>query len=324
MRQKIGMIGGGSWATAMVRVLQEHDDVEVVWWMRNATVAEHIARCGRNPQHLDSLQLDPARLATTTVLANAVRDCRLLFLGVPSAFVPQVLQDVPAQQWRERQMASLVKGFNPQYGCSITDYLVSHIGMAEQDVCVVSGASHAEEVAMGKDTFLTIASQGADIRRMVGNLIGCPYIHTVESDKRTCVEMGGLMKNVYAIAAGMVAGWGGGDNLTAALAAAAAAEMRNMLGGEALPVGMLSDLMVTCFSAHSRNRALGVALLQGETATQHFAHTNTVAEGYYSAHIMHTLPHNCPTPIADAVYAVLYQEADPRKTLRTLIDNLMR
>ena len=321
---EIGVIGGGSWATAIVGVLLEQKGRRVCWWVRRAEVAEAIESLGHNPHYLPHLALDASRLYATTDLSAVLRRCEVVLLAVPSAYVPQVVQQVPREAWEGHRLASLVKGYiapdSPvDPALSPTEYLALRCGLPHEALCVVSGASHAEEVAQRHHTFLTIASCNSAFTHEMAQLLDCPYIHTRQSSDSASLELCGLTKNIYAIATGIANGLGYGDNLLATLTAAAAREMHHLIDLPQPAFNMLSDLMVTCFSPHSRNRALGQSIAHGRTPQEHFALTGMVAEGYYAAATLHRLPIEAPRPIAEAVYRILYHASRPSDEFNQLI-----
>lgn len=318
----IGMIGGGSWATALIKILLEKSGDRVEWWVRSPEVARGIERRGRNPHHLSALKLDASRLDVSTDLAQVVGNCDLLFLSVPSAYLAPTLATLPTTAWEGKRIASAVKGFVPESNSSVSDYLIGTLHIPSQNICVVSGPSHAEEVAVGQDTFLNVASTNPSLAEEVAGRLQCSYIHTTVVDDVRSLELCGMAKNVYAVAAGMATALGGGDNLTAMLTAAATHEMISLIGCSHIAYRLLGDLMVTCFSHHSRNRALGEAVVAGISPDEHFRRTGMVAEGYFSARVLHLMQKNADTPIADSVYRVLHEGTDPDKELRNLIDNV--
>ncbi|MBR4738764.1 MAG: NAD(P)-binding domain-containing protein [Bacteroidales bacterium] len=319
----IAMIGSGSWATALVKILLENRSHHLRWWMRDGEVRDSLATTGRNPRHLTDLQLDASRFHVSTDLSSVVATSDTLVLAVPSVFLANTLATLPATALHGKHIVSAVKGYLPGYRKSVSEYLQEQLQVPADNICVVSGPSHAEEVAEGKATFLTVASSNRQLATNAAAMLGCGYIHASVSDEVHTIELCGLTKNVYAVAAGIADGLGYGDNLVAVLTTAAAHEIQGIIPETALTFRLLSDLIVTCFSRHSRNRALGVAVAHGVSPGQYFRDTGMVAEGYYSADAMHFMSHPCPTPIADAVYDILYRGADPATCFSYLIDNVL-
>ena len=318
----IGVIGSGSWATAIVKILLEKPQCNLLWWVRQERVCEHLLATGHNPLHLSSLQLDRHRLNVSTDLPSIVAAADTLVLAVPSVYLAHTLSMLPDGALQGKHIVSAIKGYEPESKVSVTEYLRQRYHLPDDRLCVVSGPSHAEEVAVGLPTFLTVASSNPLLANEVAQLLRCRYIHTQVSHEVHTIELCGLTKNVYAIAAGLASGLGYGDNLVAVLTTASAHELQDILPETTLAFRLLSDLLVTCFSQHSRNRALGEAVARGISPEAHFRQTGMVAEGYYSAAVMHSLPKPHPTPIAEAVYNILYHKDSPKQTIDQLIDDI--
>lgn len=319
----IAIIGSGCWATAIVKILLETSNRELYWWVRSDEVYDSLCASGRNSRHLPSLQLDTYRLHIDTDLAHVVAAADTLLLAVPSVYVTEVLSQLPIETYHGKRFISAIKGFVPQHQQSLSQYLHLHLQVPFDDICVVSGPSHAEEVAEGMTTFLTVASFNRLFADEIAGILCCRYIHTSVSDEVDAIELCGLTKNIYAIAAGLAHGLGYGDNLIAVLTTAAAHELQGFFPETTLAFRLLSDLLVTCFSHHSRNRALGEAVACGISPDYHFRTSGMVAEGYYSAAIMHNMERPSATPIADAVFDILYRGADPHERMEYLINNVL-
>lgn len=275
---------------------------------------------GRNTRHLPSIPFDRERIIVSCDLATTVAASDTLVVAVPSVYVADVLRQLPQDAYAGKRIVSAVKGYVPQEGLSISQFVNREFHVSDNNFCVISGPSHAEEVAEGLPTFLSVASHNSILAYEVAKMIHCRYIHTSVSDEVHTLEFNGLAKNIYAVAAGVAVGIGYGDNTVSMLIAAAARELHNLLPDSQLHYHLLGDLMVTCFSRHSRNRALGEAVAGGESISEYFRRTGMVAEGYYSAAAMHNMPLPCPIPIAEAVYRILHEGASPRQEVEHLID----
>ena len=331
IQKMIGMIGSGSWATALVKILLEQPGQKVNWWVRSTTVRDSLAATGRNPKHLPEMSLDTSRLNITGNLADIVNGSTHLFLAIPSAYIGDTLEMLPHSAYSGHCFISAIKGVMPRRKMPVSMFLEKTIGASPDDVCVVSGPSHAEEVATGMPTFLTVASRSRKLYEDVEQMLRCSYIHTRHTADIDGVERCGLGKNIYAIAAGICQGLGYGDNLNAVLTTAAFREMKFMLD-KYMPANdrdmsqpcYLGDLMVTCWSQHSRNRRLGEMLAHGSSPDAAFASMGTVAEGYYSVKNLHeiALQNGMTMPIAESVYRVLYEHSDPRAEIENLIANV--
>ena len=330
----IAVIGSGSWATAIIKILQENSPQKVNWWARSKEVADGVASTGRNPRHLSDVQLDPSRLWVSDNLQSVVNASDVLLLAIPSAYIDNVLSLLPTEAMRGKRIISAIKGTLPDCCMSISQYVEQHFGVEPDNICVISGPSHAEEVAHGMPTYLTAASRNETFAREVAGRLSSHYIITSVSTDIDGVERCGLAKNIYAIAAGICCGLGYGDNLNAVLTAGAIREIDNLIEKN-LPFPKrnildncyLGDLMVTCWSRHSRNRALGEAVARGEKPHDVFARTGSIAEGYYSVKNLHRIAKSIgvsdKVPIAEAVYRILYKDADPHQEIERLIETVL-
>lgn len=328
----IGVIGSGSWATAIVKILQEQQDRTLNWWVRNNEVRDGLLRDGRNPKHLSSVQLDINRLNISGDLAAVVEKSEYLFLVIPSAFIAGVLEQIPASAYKGKKIISAIKGVIPEKRSSVATYLENNFKIKRNDICVISGPTHAEEASRCMPTFLTVASYNSSLAIEVEQMMRCPYLHTTHSTDIQAIERLGLVKNIYAIAAGICQGLGYGDNLNAVMVSAAMREIMNLVKGyPSITRNMadncyLGDLMVTCWSQHSRNRRLGEEIAKGNKIPDIFDRMGTVAEGYFSARNFHEiglmLSKLDEMPIIEAVYRILYENADPKTEIDYLIDNV--
>ena len=330
----IGIIGSGSWATALVKILLENAGHEVNWWVRSNDIRTSLTTEGRNARHLSSVVFDPKRIHVNGDLATVVAESDLLLLAVPSAYIGGTLSTLPPDAYQGKRFISAIKGTIPDSCTSVSNFLESELGVAKSDICMVSGPSHAEEVATELPTFLTVASCDKAFAEEVSNMLKCSYCHTSTTADVDGIEHCVLAKNIYAIAAGICQGLGYGDNLNAVLTSAALREIGTQLekyipfkGRRMEDYCYLGDLMVTCWSMHSRNRALGVAVAKGRRPSEVFARTGSVAEGYYSVKNMHIIYERFGAtesiPIAEAVYRILYERASPRKEIEKLINNVL-
>ena len=257
----------------------------------------------------------------------------MLFLAVPSAYLHSVLSQIQPSLLHAKKIVSAIKGSVTEYCLSVSMYLEQILGVAKHNIGLISGPSHAEEVGCGLHTFLTIASTNDELSHEVEQALHCPYIHTSLSSDIDGIERCGLGKNIYAIAAGICQGLGYGDNLNAVLTLAAAREMRQLMD-TFIPYPQrdfdvpcyFGDLMVTCWSPHSRNRRLGEMIARGKSLEEAAASIGTLPEGYYSVNTLHkraeSLRSEAPIPIVEAIYRILYEESDPRSEMDYLIEHV--
>ena len=325
----IGVIGSGSWATAIIKILQEDPERNVVWWVRRVEVRDALTRNHRNPDHLTDTELDVSRLEITGDLASVVGKCSHLILVIPSAHIASVLNSLPPEAYKGRKFVSAIKGAIPETVTSVSMYLEKSLLVPRENICVISGPTHAEEVCRQMPTFLAVASTSKSLANEVERLLACQYLHTISTEDIIGVEVAGLMKNVYAIGAGICQGVGYGDNMTAVYVTTAYREMQtvalNQNAGVAHDMAMycyLGDLMVTCWSEHSRNRRMGYLLGKGMAKEDIFKEIGTIPEGYYSANIVHKYLTDLKglLPLAEAVYRVLYEGSTVQNEMDRIIN----
>lgn len=285
----VGVIGSGSWGTALALVLH-HNGLRVTIWGNNAAHIAEMRRTRRNAAYLPSIQL-PESLGLTDNLED-LRDCDLLLLVTPSKAVREVaarLSTVPPR--KDAVLLSCTKGVERGSGLRMSEILREHF--PENPIAVLSGPSHAEEVAEQRPTCVVLGASDPEIAQRLQRAFSTSYFRAYTNDDIAGIELGGALKNVYALAAGVCDGLNLGDNAKAALLTRALVELGRIgvaLGGRRetfMGLGGVGDLMVTCFSRHSRNRAVGERLGKGERLADIVASMQMIAEGVpatYSAH----------------------------------------
>jgi glycerol-3-phosphate dehydrogenase (NAD(P)+) len=273
--------------------------------------------------------LDVSFIEASDDINAVVEDAKVVVLAMPSAFIKKVMEPL-AVSLGDKFVISAVKGIVPDDYIPITEYVASHYGVPENQVALITGPSHAEEVGLGRWSYLTAVSRNVEARARMVEMFSRPYIRVMESDDIEGVEYAAIMKNIYAIAVGIANGLGYGDNFIAVLIANCAAEMSRMFesfGGashDILASACLGDLLVTCYSTYSRNRRFGLLIGRGCTVRSAMNEMTMVAEGYYAAKCMRytAAQRNVEMPIADMVYEVLYNGASARRQMRDLITKL--
>lgn len=324
----IGILGSGSWATAIVKVLLEQPDEQVCWYVREPDIRESLARHGRNYRYLGEAELDSSRITLCSEANDVVERCELIYLVIPTAFLHDALQGVNGDLLRQRYLVSAIKGFVPERDEIVTDYLQHCYQVPAQQLAIVSGPTHAEEVARERLTFITAASPNADFAERVRQQVRCRYINASVSDDMRGIQYATALKNIYAVAAGICKGMNCGDNLMAVLISYSVAEMQKFLKvmqpqheiliePESLPP-YVGDLLVTCYSQFSRNRTFGTMIGRGYSVRSAQLEMNMIAEGYYAANSLEKVRRvlNIEMPIAQAAYRVLYENAKPEVLLR--------
>lgn len=327
--RKCAVIGYGSWATAIVKILTENG-VRVGWHILNADVLASVAGEGRNCKYLRDAELDGSLIEAEPDVNRVVADAGTVVLAMPSAFLKNVLEPL-TEPLADKAVVSAVKGIVPGDYMSVVEYVASRYGVPESRLGVVTGPSHAEEVGMGRLSYLTAVCRDEATRLSIGAMFERPYIRVSYSDDIYGVEYAAIMKNIYALAVGLAVGLGYGDNFVAVLISNCAAEMSRFLKAhcrgdrDIYASAYLGDLLVTCYSTYSRNRRLGLLIGRGCTVRSAMNEMTMVAEGYYAAEcIRHTSErHEVELPIADMVYEVLYHDASARRLMRALTEKLI-
>jgi glycerol-3-phosphate dehydrogenase (NAD(P)+) len=316
---KVTVLGAGAWGTALARLLHQCG-LETALWGHNPAHVEDIRRTGRNERFLPGIEL-PREIKLETDLNSALNgDCVLV--AVPSkAFreVTRVLKDFPGI------VVSVTKGIEYDTGLTMCGVLAENAPKAKH--AALSGPTFAIEVARGIPTAIVAASKDLAAAAEVQKIFSCPTFRVYTTPDVLGVELGGALKNVIAIASGVADGLGFGDNSKAALVTRAIAEVRRLgvaCGAQAdtfTGLSGLGDLMVTCFSKHSRNRSFGERCGRGEKPADVAASMHGIAEGYPTARSAYKLArrHDVSTPIIDEVFAMLYEGKDVRQGVRDLM-----
>ena len=327
--KKIAVLGGGSWATAIVKILTENLEV-VNWWMRDKQCANHIINFHHNPRYIPSIQFNSEKLNIATDLQKIVDQSDILVVAVPSAFLAQAFDGVKIIGIENKIIISAVKGVVPEYNQIPAEYFHINFNVPYSKIGMIAGPCHAEEVAMQKLSYLTIACQTQEIASYFAEAMKCRYINTSTSDDLFGTELSAILKNVYAVASGIFNGLGYGDNFQAVLISSAIREIKDFIGAihaihrNVDSSAYLGDLLVTAYSQFSRNRNFGSMVGKGYSVRSAQIEMNMVAEGYYAAKGIFEInkKYKVDMPIVDAVYHVLYEKISPIMEMRILAGKL--
>ncbi|WP_409220515.1 MULTISPECIES: NAD(P)H-dependent glycerol-3-phosphate dehydrogenase [Croceitalea] len=327
---KFAVLGGGSWATAIVKMLTENLDT-VHWYMRNETAITHIMTEGNNPNYLSSVDLKTASLFLTSDINEAITAADFLIFAIPSAFLDQELQNLNTS-FENKVIFSAIKGIVPETGLIVGEHFHDTYQVPFENIGVITGPCHAEEVALERLSYLTIACADETKAKLLAEHLNSHYIKTKISDDIIGTEYAAMLKNIYAIAAGIAHGLGYGDNFQSVLMSNAIREMKRFIARvhkmkrNINNSAYLGDLLVTGYSTFSRNRMFGNMIGKGYTVKSAQMEMNMVAEGYYATKSAHLLNQKhekkSKTPIIDAVYQVLYENKNAKKTFKKLTEKL--
>lgn len=314
---RVGLIGSGSWATAIAKMLLCNVG-RLNWHVRNRKNIDAFRATGHNPSYLSSIQFDMGKIAFSDDVNEIVSSSDVLFLVVPSAFVPSVFKDlrVPLS---DKYVISAIKGLVPESNMIVGTWLNEVMGVAIDRVGVISGPCHAEEVALERLSYLTMACQDIDLAREYARLITCHFIKTSVSDDIYGTEYAAVLKNIMAIASGVFHGLGYGDNFQAVLISNAIQEIKRFVDTvhpiprDIKSSAYLGDLLVTCYSQFSRNRTFGTMLGKGYSVKSAQMEMLMVAEGYYATKSIKTINerYQVSMPITDCVYNIIYGKVSP-------------
>lgn len=325
---KIAVIGGGSWATALVKILTENSDY-VGWWMRNEENVMHIKKYHHNPNYLSSVELITENIDVSTDLNHLVETADTLIFAVPSAFLKDALKDLTVDL-KDKMIFSAIKGIVPDENLIVGEFFYEKYGVPLDRIGIITGPCHAEEVALERLSYITIAGNNEVQIRELGNHMKCDYINITLSDDIYGTEYAAVLKNIYALATGIYHGLGYGDNFQAVLVSNAIREMKRFIKAvhplkrDINDSAYLGDLLVTAYSQFSRNRMFGNMIGKGYTIRSAMLELNMIAEGYYATKLVRELrkDHDIRMPIANAVYKVLYMGRSPKKVMKKLTDKL--
>ncbi len=328
INSKIAVFGGGSWATAIIKMLSENLE-NVGWYMRSAYAIEHIKRNKHNPNYLSSAELHPEQLDITDDINKIAKKYDILIFVIPSAFLKSEL-DKLSVSLENKIIFSAIKGIVPESGLIIGEHFHDCHNIPFQNIGVITGPCHAEEVAMERLSYLTLACEDEEKAKELSKYISGRYIRTKISDDIIGTEYAAMLKNIYAIAAGISHGLGYGDNFQSVLMSNAIREMKRFIGKvhkmkrNINNSAYLGDLLVTGYSVFSRNRMFGNMIGKGYTVKSAQMEMSMIAEGYYATKSAYNInkKNGARTPIIDAVYNVLYGGKEAKDQFEKLTHKL--
>lgn len=329
-KKEIAVIGGGSWATAIVKMLSNNADL-VHWWMRNPDKANYINKYLHNPRYLSSVQFERDKINVSNDLEAVIASSENIVVATPSAFLMDVFGERDNGDLKGKTIYSAIKGIVPEVHQIPARFFHKRFGTPYDQIGIISGPCHAEEVALERLSYLTIACQDQDRAKYLADLLECRYIKTHLSDDLFGTELSAILKNIYAVASGIYHGLGYGDNFQAVLISNAVQEIErfvdalNPIHRDVKSSAYLGDLLVTAYSQFSRNRTFGSMVGKGYSVMSAQMEMNMTAEGYYAAKSIIKINEKFEVdiPIATAVYRILYEKISPAVEMRILADKLI-
>lgn len=327
---RCAVIGHGSWATALVKVLTMNE-LSVSWFVNNPEVFESLQNESRNCRYLSDIEFDMSRIRLSNDVNGTVGNADIIFLVTPAAYLKRYLSELTVPL-KDKMVVSAIKGIITDENQFVTDYLKQHYGLSGGQVCFISGPTHAEEVGHGRLTYMTLACSNVAKARIVGEKLKTPFIKVSYVRNMRYLERSAVLKNIYAVMVGMAVGLGYGDNFISVLVANCIKEMYLLLDPQSVndltkftPSNFFGDLLVSCYSSHSRNRQLGMLIGRGNTVKTALNEMTMVAEGYFASAMMPSLTDDqrAQLPIAETAYQVLHQGMPARKAMKKLEDLLV-
>ncbi|TKG88623.1 NAD(P)H-dependent glycerol-3-phosphate dehydrogenase [Puteibacter caeruleilacunae] len=325
---KIAIIGGGSWATALAKMLLVNVD-SINWYLRNPNNIDLFTKFGHNPNYLRGVEFDTNCINFYHDINKIAEESDIMIFAIPSAFLKDALKELTVDI-SEKFIVSAIKGIVPEDNLIIGQFFNQRFNVPFESIGVIAGPCHAEEVALERLSYLTIACPDMKKARAFAFKLETPFIRTHISDDIWGTEYASVLKNVFAIAAGICHGLRYGDNFQAVLISNAIQEIKRFVD-RVHPItrdikssAYLGDLLVTAYSQFSRNRTFGTMIGKGYTVRSAQLEMHMVAEGFYAAKCIKEInsQYNVNMPICDAVYNILYENISPTIEIRLLSENL--
>lgn len=320
-------MGGGSWATAVAKIVLEKVD-HISWYMRRPEVIEDFKRLEHNPSYLTSVHFDVNRISFSSDINEVVRNCDTLIFVTPSPYLKNHLKKLK-EKLHNKFVITAIKGIVPDENLICSEYFRQVFNVPDDNLAVLGGPSHAEEVALGRLTYLTIGCTDEEKATNFADLIASSYVKTKTNSDVIGIEYASVLKNVYAIASGICNGLKYGDNFQSVLVSNAVQEMSRFLNA-VYPIERnvydsvyLGDLLVTSYSNFSRNRVFGTMIGRGYSVKSAQIEMEMIAEGFYGTKCMKEINRHFHVnmPILDAVYNILYEKISPSIEIKLLTDS---
>jgi glycerol-3-phosphate dehydrogenase (NAD(P)+) len=330
-KSKIGLIGSGSWATAIAKIVTDNGH-PITWWVRQQGNIDYFVKRKHNQHYLRNAYFDVQQLTFSTDIKWVVAQADILIIAVPSIHIESTLTGLDATDLEGKKIVSAVKGVLPNHNILLNQYLAEKFNLPITQYFTLLGPSHAEEVAAEQLSYLTFSGVDESATTTIANYFKSEYINTIVNKDVIGVQYAGVAKNIYALGAGIAHGLEYGDNFLSVFIANCANEMQLLLckimdqqGTSCSSINhnasvYLGDLLVTCYSLHSRNRTFGNMIGKGYTVRAAELELNMVAEGYNASKCIHTMNESLQLelPIMDAVYQILWKGADPAETFKSI------
>lgn len=341
---QFGLIGSGSWATALAKILTDNRQ-SIYWWVRNEKIVQHLQKRHHNPNYLSSVHFNEAQLELYTDVNEVLKNADAIVVAVPSTYAIDILSKVDKQLLKGKKIISAIKGILPQNNLLLNEYLEKEYAVDSADYFTIMGPCHAEEVAAEKLSYLTFSGRDNEATKDIATYFTTHYLNTIVNNDVIGVQFAAILKNIYALGAGIAHGLEYGDNFLSVFIANCADEMAGFLQKTGIPhieVGKhntsdhrtspnyaasvyLGDLLVTCYSLFSRNRTFGNMIGKGYSVNAAKLELNMVAEGYYASKCIYTINKTvgAKMPIAGTIYEMLWEQLEPEQGFKKIEEVLV-
>lgn len=323
---KIAIMGGGSWATALAKIVLSTQD-SINWYMRKPESIEEFKQLRHNPNYLTSVRFDIEKITFYSDINQAIQESDTLIFATPSPFFKEHLKKVHTPL-HNKFIISAIKGLVPEENMLITDYFAEKYNVPVNQIAIIGGPCHAEEIALERLSYLTLGCANNENLNAIAGVFRNQYLKNSNNNDATGIEYASVLKNVYSIVAGICHGMKYGDNFQAVFLCNAIEEMRRFLAA-VNPVDRditdsvyLGDLLVTAYSRFSRNRIFGTMIGKGYSVKIAQLEMEMIAEGYYGTKCIHEIneKYKVDMPILDALYNILYERKSPIKVIKELTE----
>lgn len=322
---EVSVVGGGSWATALVKILTENK-IPTYWYLRRKEQVNHIKEKGNNPSYLQQIQLNPLFVFPSSNLQDVVAQSRIIIFAVPSASLEQICYSFDCSLFDKKIVLTAMKGTVGDNNEAPSSFLCEKLKIPESQIVTIAGPCHSEEIAESKPTYLTLSCSNQDTIDKIDVLFRRPYVKVRSNNDPMGVGYASIYKNVLGIACGMAKGLGYGDNFLAVLVSNALFEMQNIIRlktnvqREIFNSSYAGDLLVTGYSHKSRNRRFGEFIAQRHSAEGALNELGMIAEGYWAAKglFCYAKKHGLGLPILECIYEILYRNHSVRSKFAEL------
>jgi glycerol-3-phosphate dehydrogenase (NAD(P)+) len=327
---KIAIFGGGTWATALAKIMLNHEK-HINWYMRRPEQIADFKKTGHNPSYLSTVEFNLDRITFYSDITKIVEESDTLILAVPSPFLKSHLEKLETGL-DNKFIISAIKGIIPPENLLITDYLAQYYHVPAENMAIIGGPCHAEEIALERLTYPTVACVNIQKAQIIAQIFSNRFVRASVSNDIAGIELAAVLKNVYAIASGICHGLKYGDNFQAVLVSNAISEMERFVDSVS-PIerqiqdsAYLGDLLVTCYSSFSRNRTFGSMIGKGYSVKAAQVEMEMIAEGYYGTKCIREIneKYNVNIPIANMVYRILYENSPAHLEVKTLREQVLK